>query len=66
MTFNISEKLNCPNRVDNSAFEVFRSQREIMKGERGIYNEGLLPYTLLYLKEELKGISDKMFYHDRI
>ena len=52
--------------MSNSAYEVFRSTQEIENNELGIYNEGLLPYTLLYQKEEEKGMSDKQFYGERI
>ena len=63
--FNIGEKLGCKRRFENCEFEVYRSHREIKNGEAGIYSEGLLPYTLIYQKEEEDDITDEQFYDTR-
>lgn len=64
--FDISQLIKCRHRIPNADFEVYRSQSEITNGEIGIYNEGVMPYTLLCLKEEEKEYTDKMFYGNRM
>ena len=58
LEFNIAEKLASKLQRKNCDFEVYRSCREIKNDEQGIYNQGLLPYTLIYQKDEEKDITD--------
>ena len=51
--FNISEEAKFFDLVENSAFEVFKARMEQSPGQIAIFNQGVLKYTLLYLKEPI-------------
>ena len=67
--FRISRRVANSNFEDNSrGWEVFRSHSEYENKEIGLYNQGLLPYTLVYKTDSSKNqeLENINFYKDRI
>ena len=64
--FRISEFVPEAGMVGNDDFDVYRTKGETEDNRQSIYDQGTLPYTLLYLKRANVQVDCCSFFKDRI